>query len=47
MGVLAQDTGSNLDNAYPGNEDVLGQRCVWVLDLDKSELDAAVREFIH
>jgi hypothetical protein len=33
--------------AYPGYQDVLGQRCVGVLDFDKRKLDATVGEFVY
>ncbi len=35
------------EKAYPGDEDILGQRCVGVLDFEKSKLDAAIREFVN
>lgn len=33
--------------AYPGDQDVLWQRCVRILDLDEGKLDAAIRKLIH
>ena len=39
---LADFPTRSIDQAYPSNQDVLRQRRIWVLDLDKRELDAAI-----
>ena len=44
---LVDDPGCSMDQAYPSNQDVLGQRRVGVLDLDEGELDAAVGEIVY
>lgn len=44
---LAGCLGPRTEQAYPGNQDVLGQGRVGVLDLDKGELDAAVGELVY
>jgi hypothetical protein len=37
----------SIESAYPSDQDVLRQRRVRVLDLDKGELDAAIGEFVY
>lgn len=32
----------SIDKSYPGDQDILGQRRIRVLDLDECELDAAI-----
>ena len=34
-------------STHPSYQDILGQRRVWVLDLDKGKLDASVGEFVN
>lgn len=38
---------SLLSSTYPCDEDILRQASVGILDLDKSELNPAVREFVN